>query len=470
MIDNNIQKNIFNLKKILSRVEKESKEKDNEIDFIEIMPEPYPLKISTIVFCFKLGTPVYLNIISRFIKVYNINSPDVQSRDGQITFIKYTYSLPRGYSQNMQQKKDKHKKNLLKINKEDPNEPKKKKSNNKFPNQVTMNFVYRGLRNISVFVFSNGGVKMTGLLNQDEGEWVAKRICQLIKDVEITVYNKYQDLPDGKINDFAIVRTNDICQSYRWLEIEEQTGWHKAETLSNDVVQKITKNNLMFNYWHTIDSNFPSFMYLNNIKDYIVNNEIAVFPNEMNDIDINIKLVDTNKLGVHNLKICMINSDFNFAFHMKSDVLRDILTNKYQIDSSYGVQGYNAVKSRYKWNPNNSNSKYPGQCQCETICSGKAKNSNCKVITISVFQNGNSIITGATTIEQLIEAHQFILKVVKDNYEKLYKSKPVNYSKKSIGGRTNPKNKKRKVFILDKDGIQNKQNIILSSEDESQSN
>ena len=110
----------------------------------------------------------------------------------------------------------------------------------------------------------------------------------------------------------------------------------------------------------------------------------------------------------------MINSDFNFFFYIKSDVLRDLLTDKYHVDSSYGQQGYNAVKSQYKWNPEIKNSQYPGMCHCETLCTTKTKSKNrCKIITISVFQNGNAIITGATSMKQLEEAHNFIVNVIK---------------------------------------------------------
>ncbi len=55
-----------------------------------------PLKVSTITLCFKFNCTLNLNVISRFITIYDNNSPEVMSAQGQIIMVKHAYSLPRG--------------------------------------------------------------------------------------------------------------------------------------------------------------------------------------------------------------------------------------------------------------------------------------------------------------------------------------------------------------------------------------
>ena len=45
--------------------------------------------------------------------------------------------------------------------------------------------------------------------------------------------------------------------------------------------------------------------------------------------------------------------------------------------------------------------------------------SYCKKITISIFQSGNIIITGARSLEQINDAYSFINKVLKKDYSLL---------------------------------------------------
>ena len=46
---------------------------------------------------------------------------------------------------------------------------------------------------------------------------------------------------------------------------------------------------------------------------------------------------------------------------------------------------------------------------------------HCKKITISAFQSGSVIITGARNIDQIKTAYKFINKIFKDNYDLLKK-------------------------------------------------
>lgn len=449
MLDENRRSNLFKFKQALMKFGKEQKENKKEESEIEPMPIPSPLKISTITFCFNTNIVNYLNIIPRYIPIYDIDSPEVKSDQGQITYVKHIYSLPRGWTD----KKPKTKKKK--------NDEEETTKNTRFPNQVTINFRYCQIRNISIMIFSNGAFKMAGLLSYAEGKWVSKRVLEILKGIKMKIFNNYNDLPleGNHLNDFNIVVDKGYMRSYRWLTIDKYTSWTPVDTMIESTIVKISKDIVDFTIWHDIDSNFSKLCYVNKVKDYIKDNKLDAdilnstypFPT-MNAIE------NSEKAIVGKLNICMINSDFNFFFYIKSDVLRDLLTDTYNVDSSYGQQGYNAVKSQYKWNPAISieDTKYPGMCHCDTLCTTKTKTKNkCKIITISVFQNGNAIITGATSMKQLDEAHKFIVKVITDNYELLYKKEPYTSRKKVVSGRTNSKNKKRIVIQLKKQNILN---------------
>jgi len=454
MLDENKRTSLFKLKQALLKLGKEQDEIQG-IEDICPMPIPAPLKISTITFCYNIGTVNYLNIISRYIPIYDIKSPEVLSNYGQITYAKQIYSLPRGWTDKKPKaKKHKH------PNCEDDEEDEELTTNTRFPNQVTLNFRYCGLRNISIMIFSNGAIKMAGLLSQAEGEWVSKRVTEIIKNIKINVYDSYGQLPkeNNHINDFSMVINNkNQIRTYRWVTTDDYTSWLPTDTMMPEIIEKIGAGLVPNIYWHGVDVNFSKLCYINKIKEYIENGVINVsMLNKQIPLPRLVCLQEPEKASVNNLKICMINSDFSFFFYIKSNVLRDLLTDKYHVDSSYGVQGYNAVKSQYKWNPQYTNSNYPGMCQCSTLCFTKTKSKNkCKIITISVFQNGNAIITGATDLNQLQEAHKFIVKIVRDNYNELQKKEPYTSRKKVVSGRTNIKNKKRTVILLKKKYIDN---------------
>ena len=409
---------------------------------LEPMPMPSPLKISTITLCFNLKTTINLNVLSRYLKVYDIDSPEVLSNDGQVIYAKQIYTLPRGWTD----KKPKKKKNS-----------ETSEANTRFPNQLTITFRYCGVQCVSAMIFGNGAIKLAGCLSYAEGKWVANRLQEIILNTKVKIYHHFNELPTmgNQLYDFNIVvNKGGLVRSYRWCQNNNCYNWEPTDIMTDEYVENIGKGLVMNHIWHDIDTNFLKLANVNKIKDLINNNKLQtdyltdIMPNT---VDV---ITSRNPFDIQPV-ICMINSDFNFFFHMKCDILRDILTNQYKLDASYGQNGYNTVKCQYKWNKNN---RHSGICKCSEICYKKTKtnrNSNeCKSITVTIYQNGNTIITGAITFQQLKDTHQFITQLVSDNYQYLYKNEPY-YSKKALSGRTNIKNKKRKIVALKKDKINN---------------
>jgi TATA-box binding protein (TBP) (component of TFIID and TFIIIB) len=106
-----------------------------------------------------------------------------------------------------------------------------------------------------------------------------------------------------------------------------------------------------------------------------------------------------NMLKTINYKVALINSDFKVDFEIKRDKLYSTIINHYDNKCSFEPCIYPGVKIQYFWNTINRSKN--GVCICNEDCYiGKGEGdgqSDCKKITIAVFQSGCIIITGAQT-------------------------------------------------------------------------
>lgn len=169
--------------------------------------------------------------------------------------------------------------------------------------------------------------------------------------------------------------------------------------------------------------------------------------------------LDNKDSNIKDFNIVLINSDYYIGFEIKRAELHQLLTNKYKIFSSYEPCIYPGVNSKFYWNTEYVDSTYLGKCYCDKSCDGKGNgigNGNCKKITISAFQSGSVIITGARNLEQIKCAYNFINKVFKDNYSLLKKQNaPFLELDDTIG-----KKKKPNLIYLKKHNIANFNEII----------
>jgi TATA-box binding protein (TBP) (component of TFIID and TFIIIB) len=128
-----------------------------------------------------------------------------------------------------------------------------------------------------------------------------------------------------------------------------------------------------------------------------------------------ISTVDLNTIGVYDWEIVMINSDFACNFKMRREKLCEIIGTKYNLVVNYESDSYPGVKTSFYWNEKDKgtlntetgeyNGKKTGICKCKvgSTCNGKglgtgAEDDCCRKITISLFQSGKVIITGARDI------------------------------------------------------------------------
>jgi TATA-box binding protein (TBP) (component of TFIID and TFIIIB) len=117
-------------------------------------------------------------------------------------------------------------------------------------------------------------------------------------------------------------------------------------------------------------------------------------------------------------EIQLINTDFSIGAKVRREVLHRILTETYGLNSSYESAIYQGVKTKFFYNAQRPAGTLQGVCGCPRLCKGTGDGSKvgeCKKITISPFQTGQVIITGARAIEQIEEAYVFIKQVFTDN-------------------------------------------------------
>jgi len=114
-------------------------------------------------------------------------------------------------------------------------------------------------------------------------------------------------------------------------------------------------------------------------------------------------------------KVQLINSDYSISAQVKRDVLHNILTRNYGLFSTFEGTIYQGVNTKYYYNDQHPDSSRPGICLCTKRCKGQGTGSGpgqCKRITMSIFQTGNIIITGARYLFQIEEAYNFLNRVI----------------------------------------------------------
>ena len=122
--------------------------------------------------------------------------------------------------------------------------------------------------------------------------------------------------------------------------------------------------------------------------------------------------------------IRLINSDFSVPYLIRrKDLHRLLISDAYQNSCSFQPEKYPGVKLQYFWNPVIGTQN--GVCNCtQAKCFGKGNGNGhgqCKKVTISLFESGKILITGAVNFEQINDAYGYITKVLKDNYGVVHK-------------------------------------------------
>lgn len=126
-------------------------------------------------------------------------------------------------------------------------------------------------------------------------------------------------------------------------------------------------------------------------------------------------------MNVHDYKVCLINSDFKIGWDVRREMLFKVINDKYDMMCSFEPCIYPGVKLQYAWNQSSRDRKgtrLEGTCSCTKPCGGKKRgdgDGNCRRITIAIFRSGCVIVTGAHSYEQLDDAYNLVLRILREN-------------------------------------------------------
>lgn len=126
-------------------------------------------------------------------------------------------------------------------------------------------------------------------------------------------------------------------------------------------------------------------------------------------------------------KIRMINCDFGVPFKIRRKKLHQLLiTHPHNNACSFQPVDYPGVKLQYFWNTEAAYASN-GNCMCDIQCFGKGSGTGpcqCKKVTVSVFDSGKILITGANSFAQVNDAYKYICDVIYKNEEAMKKVMP----------------------------------------------
>ena len=126
--------------------------------------------------------------------------------------------------------------------------------------------------------------------------------------------------------------------------------------------------------------------------------------------------------AISKFNVQLVNSDYTIKYPVKRDDLHTLLTRNYGLFSTNESTIYQGVNTKYYYNKAHSHKDPKGVCHCtDTICTGQGNGDGegqCKRVTLSVFQTGKIIITGARNMDQIMEVYHYFNKILtKHGYE-----------------------------------------------------
>ena len=260
--------------------------------------------------------------------------------------------------------------------------------------------------------------------------------CKTLLNVNLNVIYKYATIQDYGDNNEGIIKIefgDEVIRGTSKKDIENKKSkkkkvFYNQATIIFKIISENTKKEVNMKVFTNGNIQMTG---LKNIEDgkkainlfYRETKELkGIITNKENGSLNTVKGIENpDDFEIKDFQIVLINSDYSTHFKIKRDVLHSLLVKQYGIFSSYEPCIYPGVNSKYYWNNDYKNKKIykEGICHCTKSCSGKGKgcgNGNCKKITVSIFQSGNIIITGARSVEQINDAYEFINKVLKKNY------------------------------------------------------
>lgn len=132
-------------------------------------------------------------------------------------------------------------------------------------------------------------------------------------------------------------------------------------------------------------------------------------------------------LECHPIIIRMINTNFSVPYLIRrKDLHKMLISDEYGNLCDFQPGSYPGVKLKYFWNSSAKNDS--GICECTNLCEGKGAghgDGNCKKVTVSLFESGNILITGANQFQQVDDAYKYICNILKTQQQRIQKKLPL---------------------------------------------
>jgi TATA-box binding protein (TBP) (component of TFIID and TFIIIB) len=163
--------------------------------FLSPIPEPSPLTISTSTILISINGEILMELLSRYMDIYPYNHSNLESENGGVYSIEYIRDLPRHPTPMI--KKPGH--DSYNDDNTDNNENYIGYSffkSKEFDNQTTFKFQYWGFRNINIFGFMNGTLKLTGTKSESEATKIAEQIIKYIQATRIYLYTSIEEFKE----------------------------------------------------------------------------------------------------------------------------------------------------------------------------------------------------------------------------------------------------------------------------------
>lgn len=138
-------------------------------------------------------------------------------------------------------------------------------------------------------------------------------------------------------------------------------------------------------------------------------------------------IANANDLQCGPIIIRMINTNFSVPYLIRrKDLHKMLISDEYGNLCDFQPGSYPGVKLKFFWNSGAKNKS--GICECSALCEGKGVgcgDGQCKKVTVSLFESGNILITGANQFQQVDDAYKYICTILKEQQQRIQKKLPI---------------------------------------------
>jgi len=302
---------------------------------------------------------------------------------------------------------------------------KKKKNKKVFFNQITIEVCCNDVTN-NIKLFNNGSISMTGIKDIEIGQNSINILFRYLLSKDTSVFS----VPEPEIMFFKIVLINSdfkldfeikrselhqilvkehgIYSSYEpciYPGVNSKYYWNSKY---QDKISFATGHNFRCNYlsinFDVLSADIPEKLF-NELNCVQNKTDIAQMISSVTNLDVgpnDIGLDTDNEYLSVDIKTSSLfeNKDISAIINRINNNIKE---NKIKLDIKY---------------------KNKGACYCDGYCLGKGSGCGeleCKKVTVSAFQSGSIIITGANTTKQIYDSYHFINNVIHNNLDVIKK-------------------------------------------------